>query len=195
MSDPRDELFKKLFSRHYRRVVQFFVHRNFSSDESEDLAQQTFLRAYEKFATLRDETAGQAWIIAVAINIYRNEIRSRRALKRDAPQAPLDEIVERKLAERPAEPGFGTAPPDPRQALLDEERSRRLRKALGKLPPRMRMAVFLRIEKGLKYREIAERMNVSVDTIKAQLHQARLRLRELLADDFDGGDELEGDDE
>lgn len=60
----------------------------------------------------------------------------------------------------------------------------RLRAALDDLPPQMRQVLLLRMEGNLKYREIAEVMQVSIDTVKAHLHQAKQRLRKKLADDF-----------
>jgi DNA-directed RNA polymerase specialized sigma24 family protein len=49
----------------------------------------------------------------------------------------------------------------------------------------MRRCVLLRIDQGLKYREIASIMRVSIDTVKTQLHQARHRLKERLQEYFD----------
>ena len=67
---------------------------------------------------------------------------------------------------------------------MPSEELARLRAALDDLPPQMRQVVLLRIDGNLKYREIAEVMQVSIATVKAHLQQARQRLREELADYF-----------
>jgi RNA polymerase sigma factor (sigma-70 family) len=70
------------------------------------------------------------------------------------------------------------------EATLSEERSKILREAIEELPPQMRQAVYLRVEGNLKYREIAELMNVSIETVKAHLYQARQQLKRKLANYF-----------
>ena len=65
---------------------------------------------------------------------------------------------------------------------MSGERREQLRSALEELPPRMRDCLLLRLDKGLKYREIAEIMNTRVDTVKSQLYQAKERLKDFLRD-------------
>lgn len=84
-----------------------------------------------------------------------------------------------------AVPVTGTASPDPREEILARERRRKLREAVTRLPERMQRCVTLRIERGLKYREIAVIMQISIDTVKTQLYQARHRLKEDLQEYFD----------
>ena len=68
--------------------------------------------------------------------------------------------------------------------MLTGERSRLLREALEELPPQMKKAVLLRVTGDMKYREIAEEMEVSIETVKAHLYQARQHLRDRLSDYF-----------
>ena len=69
--------------------------------------------------------------------------------------------------------------------MVSNELRSRLSDALAELPPRMRQCAFLRFRQGLKYREIATLTGTSVATAKAQIHQARGRLRARLADVFE----------
>ncbi len=70
--------------------------------------------------------------------------------------------------------------------LLDEERSRLLHAAIQNLPPQMRRCLQLRLGLGLKYRDIADVMQISVDTVKAHLFQAKQKLRDELGNYFSG---------
>lgn len=70
---------------------------------------------------------------------------------------------------------------EPLHDMLEEERSRLLRNALEELPPQMRRCVQLRVQ-DLRYREIAEILKVSIDTVKAHLYQARQLLKAKLGD-------------
>jgi RNA polymerase sigma-70 factor (ECF subfamily) len=180
---PPDDLFRELFARFYPPVVAFFVRRGFSSDEAADLAQETFKRAFENLATLRDSEAARSWLFTVAINVRRNALRSRKAAKRSGDEVPFDAAAETAGEHAPPNPGREDEE-SALEKLLTRERAEMLRRALGELPPRMRQAVFLRVDRDLKLREIAEILQVSVDTIKAQMLQARRKLRERLGEHF-----------
>lgn len=167
---------EELFRRYYRPVVAFFAHRGFSMDDSRDLAQETFLRVFKSMNTFRGESGFETWLFQIASNLYKNTLRSLQAQKRDAREESLDSedaVVELGARER-----------DPLHAILAEERMRLLRGAVEDLPPQMRQAVLLRVDGDLKYREIAELMHVSIETVKAHLYQARQQLGTRLAGYF-----------
>jgi RNA polymerase sigma-70 factor (ECF subfamily) len=65
---------------------------------------------------------------------------------------------------------------EPFDRALAAERRERLARAMAELPPRMRTCLALRVVQGRSYEEIAAAMGLSVETIKAHLHQARRRL-------------------
>jgi len=170
---------EELFRRYYRPLLAFFGRRGFSAEESRDLAQETFLRVYKNWASFRGESSEVTWLFQIATNLYRNTIRSRSTLKRDRPEVPLEASDgEPVVADR--DDGKETA----LETILSVERTKKLRDALEELPPQMRQAVFLRVDGDLKYREIAELMSVSIETVKAHLYQARQHLRDKLADYF-----------
>jgi RNA polymerase sigma-70 factor (ECF subfamily) len=169
MDTPED-----LYQRYYRPVVAFFVRRGFSLEESRDLAQETFLRVYKNMDSFRGESAVETWLFQIAGNLYKNKLRSLQTQKRDAQEVSLEST----------EVEWRSKDGDALWAILTEERSQRLHEALEGLPPQMRQAVILRVDGDLKYREIAELMHVSIETVKAHLYQARQQLRNRLADYF-----------
>ena len=77
-------------------------------------------------------------------------------------------------------PALLSPEPSPLEEAQHREQVAALREALETLPPQMRRCVLLRLYHGLKYREVAATMNVSLDTVKAHLGQATARLRTLL---------------
>ena len=171
MDTPED-----LFNRYYRPVVSFFLRKGFPLEESRDLAQETFLRVFKKWESFRGESSAETWIFQIAANLYKNTLRSQQTQKRDAQEVSLDS------AEGAVE--LGSEENDPLLSVLTQEETRLLRDALEGLPPQMRQAVFLRVDGDLKYREIADVMHVSIETVKAHLYQARQHLRDRLADYF-----------
>jgi RNA polymerase sigma-70 factor (ECF subfamily) len=165
-----------LFRRYHRPVVSFFLHKGFSTEESRDLAQETFFRVYKNREGFRGESSPVTWLFQIANNLYKNTLRSQTAQKRDREEVSL-ESVEPRLVD-------AEAPEDVLSTMLMEERSKLLREVLEELPPQMRKAVLLRVADDLKYREIAELMDVSIETVKAHLYQARQQLRDRLSDYF-----------
>jgi RNA polymerase sigma-70 factor (ECF subfamily) len=171
-----EEAAEDLFQRYYRPVVAFFVRRGFSSDESRDLAQETFLRVYRYWERFRGDSTETTWLFQIAANLYKNTLRSLSAQKRDREEVSL-ESAEPRLVDVEADD-------DVLSTMLRGERANLLRAALDELPPQMKRAVDLRVVGDLKYREIAEEMNVSIETVKAHLYQARQHLRDRLSNYF-----------
>jgi RNA polymerase sigma-70 factor (ECF subfamily) len=182
-----EESLRDIFLRYYRPVYYFFLRRGFLEDESHDLTQETFLRVHKGLPAFRGEARFETWLFEIAANLYRNHLRSLSTLKRDASEVSLDEVLDQGTPEAAChgqEPLWVCAGAGPLEGLLTEERLQVLHAALEELPPQMRRCVLLRIEQDLKYREIADVMNVSIDTVKAHLFQARQQLKGKLAKYF-----------
>jgi RNA polymerase sigma factor (sigma-70 family) len=160
-----------------RRVESFFVRRGFSSDECAELTQETFVRVFNGIGSLHTASRFARWLFEIATNIYRNELRRRGAAKRDAFEESIEDLVETQAERRSdALPALSSKAPSPLDATLRRERLERLRAKLDQLPPQMRRCVYLRLYHDLKYREIATVMGISIETVKAHLHQAQKRL-------------------
>ena len=178
-----EEGFRQIFDEHYRKVFLFFVRRGFPEEECEDLAQEVFLRVYKHLDSFRGEARVETWLFQIAANLYRNTLRGRAALKRHALEVVLDEAVLIASPE-PTGPLREPAEPGPFELVFAKERSRILRRAIEELPSQMRRCLLLRIDQDLKYREIAELLRISIETVKAHLFQARQLLRVRLGADF-----------
>lgn len=177
----REGNFRKIFQAYYRRTYVLFLKWGFPDIECEDLVQETFLRVHRNLASFRGDSKFDTWLWEIAANIRKNALRSRGTQKRDAKEVSLD-------ASDADDGGGGGAvlaaldskEPDPLADLLEGERKQKLHEAMESLPPQMRRCVELRVHQDLKYREIAEQMDVSIDTVKAHLFQARQLLKSRL---------------
>lgn len=192
MSEQRDEL-AELFDGFAPALRHFFARRGYGSEDCRDLTQETFLKAYKGLSGFREEANLRTWLLSIAANVWKNDLRSRQTDKRSAVrEVALDAlpVEEEPAIETEGVPVAPNAPQSPLQQMLTRESRERLRAAIAELPPKMQACVRFRIERDLKYREIAILMNVSVDTVKTQLHHARRRLRETLGEhfDLDGGE-------
>lgn len=131
---------------------------------AEELAQDVFVRAWQRLGTFRGESAFSSWLYPLTVNVALSERRSRR--RRNAHVTTTDDLTPfEKGPERPARPEAG----------VDLER------ALATLPPGARAVFVLHDVEGYKHEEIAELTGVATGTSKAQLHRARRLLREALS--------------
>lgn len=176
------EEFERLFESYYRPVSHYFARRGCSKEECKDLTQDTFVRVYKGMESYRSESSIETWLFVIAANIWRNWLRSQTAQKRSAREVSLDS--EGPSEDRGLEEVLEGPDPGALHALLTEERYGLLRQELEDFPPRMRFCFLLRFSQGLKYREIAAIMDVSLETVKSQLFQARARLKERLGEHF-----------
>lgn len=172
----------ELYPLYRRKVHRFFLGRGFSADEGAELTQQTFIRVFSHMGDLHDPSRLGSWIFEIATNIYRNELRRRGAAKRDAGERSIEDLVESQAGRADAIPALSSKAPSPLDRALRHESSKSLRAAVRQLPPQMRRCLFLRLYHDLKYREIAELMKISIETVKAHLHQAQKRLKLVLSE-------------
>jgi len=182
-----DEEFRRLFERYFRPLFYFFRNRGIPPEDCRDLTQETFMRVYKSMGRFRGEASVQTWLFQIATNLWRNQVRYDRAGKREAKEVSVESAME-KGQPIPADLSLarGAHTRGPLAGLLADEKVELLRRALADLPPQMRRCVLLRIDQNLKYREIAGVMQISIDTVKSQLSQARQRLGEELGFYFDG---------
>jgi len=185
----REESYRILFDRFYWPLFRFFEHRGFSTEECQDLIQETFLRVYRGIETFRGEARWEHWLFRIANNTAIKALRHRAAVKRAGTTISFEE--EDMADAPPAATGGshrGAESPAPLRQLLGKEMRELLSEAVAGLPPQMRRCVRLRVFQELDYEEIAEILQISPSTVKVQLFKARKRLQLELGDllgDFD----------
>ena len=137
-----------------------------SPADADDAVQETFLRLYRHLEKCGDRSNLYGWVFQVARNYLRDERRSARHQR----TVPLDEAMDREG--RLADPRGS-----PEHSVLHEERSRRLRASIAKLPQQQRECMLLR-SAGLRYREIAEVLGIQTSSIGTLVQRAMARLSE-----------------
>lgn len=172
------ETFRQLFDRFFPSLVYFFQRQGFTREEGQDLAQETFLRVNKGMTGFRQESRFETWLFKIANNLASNARRYKGAKRRQHEEVPLED--ERTGSTPPSLETSGEGEGEQLESLLAEERNRLLRQALEELPRKMKRVLLLRIQQGLKYREIAELEGISIETVKAHLHQAKKALEEKL---------------
>jgi RNA polymerase sigma-70 factor (ECF subfamily) len=137
-----------------------------SVHEAEDLAQETFLKAFAAIGRFRGNSALFTWLYRIAVNTSRDYLAHRRR----RPAVQLDDTI-----------GEPPSPADrPDEAAMREEERRRVRRALDELPEPFRTTLVLREMEGHAYDEIATILGVSIGTVESRIFRARCKLRVLL---------------
>lgn len=181
-----EEGFRRLFDLYRAPIYRFFAKRGFSPDECEDLTQETFIGIYKGISSYRGQARFESWILTIATNAFRKELRRRSARKRSGNEVSLDAGRDDPSAPTRAE----TIPspwPDPAAAVVSRERVGILREAIEGLPRQMQRCLILRVVAGLTYKQIGEALRISTETVKAHLGQARKRVKEGLEERYENG--------
>ena len=164
----------EVFLRNYQNMVYSTAMRLLANpSEAEDITQEVFLRAYERFADLRDSPTAGGWLKTVATNLSLNHLSRYRAR-----WSFFSELFSGNQADEEMEVQFpAQADPD---ALLAADRRELLDQALRKLPSSQRVPLVLYHLDGLRYEEIAEKLGVSLGKVKTDIFRGREALRRIL---------------
>ena len=154
----------------YKRRVQRLIGRMVRDvDLVEDIAQETFIRAYRALAQFRGEAQFYTWLYRIAVNtakkalmdLKRNPTVSENSFKSDDDDETS--FLENEL----------TSSETPDAVLASKEIAQIINAALEALPEELRQAITLREIEGLSYEEISEAMNCPIGTVRSRIFRAR----------------------
>jgi RNA polymerase sigma-70 factor (ECF subfamily) len=163
-SEGASAAFGKLVLRYRKLVIAVAYRLCGDAALAEDIAQDAFIRVWDRLADYRPSGNFKAWLVRIATNLTIDAMRKRRPVV-DIDDVPL------------VEPGQG-----PEAAALSSERAAAVRAALMRLPMQSRAVLVLREYQALSYREIADVLDIPLGTVKSRLNDARRRLKAELTD-------------
>lgn len=161
-----------------REIYSFCRQLTGSTQEGEELYQDTFLKATELAGRIDGRRNPRSYLLSIAIRIWKNKKRKIAWRKRIAGMYSLEE-------ESSAEGGAVKAQqedqgPLPEEILLCKEQQELLQSYIAELPDKYRMALYLYYTAELSIEEISHCIKVPAGTVKSRLHQARTILRSKL---------------
>ena len=158
------ECFERLLRETHRTVFQVAYAVLANAADAEEVTQDAFLRAYQKFSTLRDPQKFRAWVARMSWRLALNRHRANfRALRRDGAWFESR-----------------SAPNDPEAEASAREFESRMQEHIACLPEKLRSALLLSAVQGLDVRTVAIILKVPEGTVRSRLHLARRQLLKTL---------------
>ncbi|WP_198971007.1 RNA polymerase sigma factor RpoE [Xylophilus sp. ASV27] len=159
-----------LVTKYQRRIERLIGRMVRDADLVEDIAQETFIRAYRALHQFRGEAQFYTWLYRIAVNTAKKALVD---LKRNP---VMSENALRGASEEDETSSFGnelTSDETPETVLAAKEIAATVNAAMEALPDDLRQAVTLREIEGLSYEEIAEAMNCPIGTVRSRIFRAR----------------------
>jgi RNA polymerase sigma factor (sigma-70 family) len=165
LADGDDDAFSEVVRTYSRRVFGLCYRLLRNEEDARDMAQEVFVRVFEKRSSFGAKSALYTWIYRIALNMCLSELK-----RRKPPAVPLED-VERMVAAKDADGGDGA---ERLEALVTG--------SLDALPPKQRAVFVMRFYDKMPFAEIAEAAGTSVGAAKANFHFAVERLRSVLGE-------------
>jgi len=170
-----ENLFYFLVRRYEKQILNYIYRLVKQREEAEDLAQETFTKAFFALRQYDHTYEFSTWLFRIALNVCRDYFR-RRKIAFFSLNTPVGEEEETEWGELIEQNSF----PDPDGELDNRELRRELEKAIDHLPLKFKEVIVLRHLEGLSYSDISEITNLPAGTVKTYLHRARKKLQKEL---------------
>jgi RNA polymerase sigma-70 factor (ECF subfamily) len=164
-------IFEQEFMPHMDALYNFAYHLSYNETDSEDLVQDTFLRACKSIDSYRQGTNARAWLFTILRNIFINKYR-------DKVRQP--QTVDYEDASTYQDGHVGGAYVDLREELLRDMMGDEVSLALSKLSPSYREVIMLCDIEEFSYEDIANVLDIPIGTVRSRINRARNMLKDEL---------------
>lgn len=160
----------------YKRIYNFCFKFFMDHDMAMETSQKTFISMCKNLPALQDNARFKSWLYKIAVNYCREEVR------RNKGNRPLsfDSVWTRDAEDSPHWESSSHRSDNPERQLQQRELSEVLQEALLELNSEQREVVIMKEYEGLKFREIAEVLNISENTVKSRMYYGLDGLRKIL---------------
>lgn len=169
------QLYHQLIRPYERGIYVISLSYMKNENDAEDVAQETFIKAFKNLGTFRSESKFSTWLISIALNEARNRLRRQATIR----FVSLDELHPENI------PVSLTLLHSWRELPFDvverQETRKLLQGAIEKLPAIYQQVFLLRHVEELNVTETAQILDISTSLVKVRLHRARMTLQRLLA--------------
>jgi len=166
----------KLVQLWYKRIYNFGYKFFFDHDLAMEVAQKTFISMHRNLHGLQDSARFKSWLYTIAVNFCREELRKRKGTK----PVSLHELRPGEGEESYRWEASAHRHENPDRQLRLTELSDLLQKCLLELSEEQREVVIMKEYEGLKFREIAEALHISENTVKSRMYYGLEGLKKIL---------------
>ena len=163
-----EKAFKTLFELHYRTICLYIVQFTNDIGASEDIVQNTFIKFWTKRSTIKITSSVRSYLFRSAYNHYLDIVR-----KEKRKSLLLVELKYQALVSQIEE-----------EDSTHKERINRVKEIVETLPDRCKEILLLSKSKGLKNRQIAEHLDISIKTVESQIRIAFQKIRKAFDDNW-----------
>lgn len=161
--------FQLLVERYEQRIFNLIRHYTRNPVEVEDLAQESFLKAFRRLDTFQHQSSFYTWLYRISVNTILDSLKRRG-------RSPVQSVEDLELVASPET----TRSPSPSSSLEREEISRITQEVLAELPEIFRTVLIMREFEDMAYQDIADVLGISIGTVESRLFRARARFKERL---------------
>ena len=163
--------FEQLIALYQKRILADCTYLTRDESNSEDLAQEVFVKAYFGLQTFEGRSSFRHWLQRIKVNHCLNHIKKRTSRS----EVTLDEMASEDIDELRVEPAVS-------RQLESVDDQARIQTILNSLPAKLRMPLIMRDMDDLSYEEIASALNVGLSAVKMRVKRAREQFRMLYGD-------------
>ena len=160
----------------YKRIYNFSFKFFLDHDLAMEVTQKTFISMCRNLSSLQDTGKFKAWLYKIAVNYCREEIRR----KQNSRATPFDRVWNVEAEQSPQWEVSGSRTDDPDRQFQRNEVADILQAALMAINEDQRAVVIMKEYEGLKFREIAEVLNISENTVKSRMYYGLESLKRIL---------------
>ena len=162
--------FTYLLDHYWNEVYGFMLKRTENETDAEDIAIETFSKAFDKIATYNPEFQFNTWLIAIAKNVHIDMLRKKKSTV----------FVEITDEENHQAYNIADTTPSIEDALITEQNLSRLLQFIKELKPHYQEVIQLRYFQEMSYQEISEQLNEPLSNVKIKLLRAKKLLAEII---------------
>ena len=160
----------------YKRIYNFSFKFFLNHDLAMEVSQKTFISMCKNLPALQDNARFKSWLYRIAVNYCREESRKKKSNR----SLSFDLVWNREAEDSPQWESSGHRIDDPERQLQHRELADVLQEALMEINEEQREVVIMKEYEGLKFREIAEVLNISENTVKSRMYYGLDGLRKVL---------------
>ena len=167
------QAFEELVLRHKQRVFAVAQRITKNREDAEDVAQESFHKAFLHIDTFQERSRFSTWLTRIAMNEALMLLRRRRGVFEVLPESLDDGVKSNSEA-------LVDQSPNPEESCWQQERAELLTEAISRLGPTIRGAILLRDIEERSVKETAQILGASITTVKARVFQGRRKLRGIM---------------